>query len=143
MPHESLHQFSPLIFAFTASSSFPGIWFALALLPFAHRAERRKGKRSCCFGSPLGASCPDSAPSRDISETSCWSGPGREELGVWDIFQWRTSLSGLMLTCMRSLGPGRERERAIQESNRKYSPMNLRQDGSNVTSITNGGAQYF
>lgn len=143
-----LHQFSPLIFVFTANSSLLGYGliggatgcaqalihsdaclfpsshelvpiktegeemeaatvvhpiFAPLLLPLAPRAKRSQGKQSCCFGSPLGASCRDSAPSRDISERSCWRGPGRLELGVWDIFQWCTTLSGLMLVCIHNL----------------------------------------
>lgn len=56
------------------------------LLLLAPRTVRSQGKWSCCFGSPLGAFCPDSAPSRDIPERSCWRRPRREELGVWDIF---------------------------------------------------------
>lgn len=104
-------------------------------LPLASRAKRSQGKQSCCFGPPLGASCRDSAPNRDISERSCWSGPGREELGVWDIFQWRTTLSGLMLVCIHNLGPGGVG--AIQKSNRKNSLMKLRMTAVSLSSQRN------
>lgn len=165
IPHESLHQSSPLIFWFRASSSLPAyglngpintahafiqndtfVWVWMTsqkvkaeiqemeatavvcpvcpsvLLPLAPRAVRSQGKRSCCFGSPLGAFCPDSAPSRDIPERSCWRREGRA--GCSGHLSSFTTLSGLMLVCIHNFGPGGEG--AIQKWNGNYSLIKLK-----------------
>lgn len=57
------------------------LFYLLPISSVSKGREKPGGKRSCCWLCQLGASCPDTGPSRDIPEWSCWN-RGRGQLGV-------------------------------------------------------------